>query len=373
VRRALRILAVGAAALLSPRPLAAQAPPADPEPGHPAVEFHGLVSVSYSYGFNAPPSRANQLRVFDYDDDAFRLDEVELVVQRPAPAPGDVGFRVDFTAGAVSRVIASRGLFRDSAGEGQDMDVHQAFVSFVAPVGSGLRLDAGKFVTGLGYEVIEGYDGWNDNATHSFLFGYAIPFTHTGVRAAYALAPAVTSMLMVANGWDNVEDNNRGKTTALQIAWTPSRRLTLVLNGITGPEQTGDDVHDRDVLDADATWRPSDRVSLGLNGDWGRETGAAQGGRMAVWRGVAGYARITPGTRTALSLRIERFEDRDGARTGTAQTLSEITLTPEAKLGPSGILRGDLRLDVSDRAVFESRSGPRQTQPTVSVNALYHF
>ena len=34
-------------------------------------------------------------------------------------------------------------------------------------------------------EVIEGYDGWNDQYSRSLLFGYAIAFTHTGVKATY--------------------------------------------------------------------------------------------------------------------------------------------------------------------------------------------
>lgn len=371
--RAFRILAAGVAALLSPRLLAAQAPPPNPEPGHQAIEFHGLVSTSFSYNFNQPPSRTNQLRVFDFDDEDFRIDLVELVVQRPVAAPGDLGFRVDFTAGAVSRIVASRGLFRDTTGEGQDIDLHQAFVSFVAPLGSGLRLDAGKFITGLGYEVIEGYDGWNDNATHSFLFGYAIPFTHTGVRASYSVTPVLSTMLMVANGWDDVQDNNSGKTVHLQLGLTPSSRLAIYVNGIAGPEQNNDDTHYRDVVDVAATWKPTDHLSLGFNGDWGGETAAAPGGLMAVWRGAAGYLRLASGKRFALSLRAEWFDDRDGARTGTAQTLSEITLTPEVHLGASCIVRSDLRLDASDRWVFEGRSAIWKTQPTVSVNVLYHF
>ena len=370
--RALRILAAGAALLL-PRLLAGQAPPASPEPGHQAIEFHGLVSTSFSFNLNEPPARTNQLRVFDYDDDDFRIDLVELVVRRPASGSGDFGFRVDFTAGAVSRVAASRGMFRDSTGEGQDFDVHQAFVSWVAPLGSGLHLDAGKFVTGLGYEVIEGYDGWNDDATHSFLFGYAIPFTHTGVRAAYSFTPALSAMLMVANGWDDVEDNNRGKTVHAQLGVTPSARLSFYLNGIAGPEQNDDDVHFRDVLDVDATWKATDRVTAGLNGDWGRETNAAPLGRMAVWRGAALYLGVAANAWFSLHARTEVFDDRDGARTGTAQTLWEVTLTPEIRLGPSVVVRSDVRLDRSSRSVFESRTGPVASQPTASLNVLCHF
>jgi hypothetical protein len=371
--RAWRILAAGAAAVLSPRLLAAQAPPPAADTGRTAIEFHGLVSTSYTYNLNLPPSRTNQLRVFDMDDAEARLDVVELVVQRPARAAWDAGFRVDFTAGAVSRVVAARGLFRDSTGEGQDIDLHQAFVSVLVPLGSGLRVDAGKFVTGLGYEVIEGYDGWNDNASHSFLFGYAIPYTHTGLRASYSFSPVLSTMLMVANGWDDVRDNNSGKTVHLQLGVTPSSRLVVVLNGIAGPERDNDERDLREVFDLVATWKPTDRLALGFNGDWGWEAAAAPGGGTAAWSGVAGYLRVAPRGPFALSVRAETFVDRDGARTGTAQTLSEITLTPEVRLGTSCVVRGDLRLDVSDRAVFEGASGFRKTQPTVSVNALYHF
>jgi hypothetical protein len=35
----------------------------------------------------------------------------------------------------------------------------------------------------MGYELIEGYDGYNDNYSRSLLFNYAIPLTHTGVKA----------------------------------------------------------------------------------------------------------------------------------------------------------------------------------------------
>jgi len=371
--RTLRILAAGVAAVLSPRLLAAQVPAPAADTGRPAVEFHGLVSTSYSYNLNLPPSRTNQLRVFDVDDAEARLDLVELVLQRTATGPWGAGFRVDFTAGAVSRVVASRGLFRDSAGEGQDIDLHQAFVSVLVPLGSGLRVDAGKFITGLGYEVIEGYDGWNDNATRSFLFGYAIPFTHTGVRASYTLLPVVSAMVMVANGWDDVRDNNRGKTVHLQLALMPTSRLMVTLNGIAGPERDNDSHDYRDVLDVVATWKPTDHLALGFNGDWGREAAAAPGGGTAAWSGAAGYLRLALRGPFAFSLRAETFQDRDGARTGTAQTVNEITLTPEVRFGTSCVLRGDLRLDVSDRAVFEGRNGSRTSQPTVTVNALYHF
>ena len=85
-------------------------------------------------------------------------------------------------------------------------------MSYIAPLGTGLRFDFGKFVTHLGYELIEGYDGYNDNYSRSLLFNYAIPLTHTGVKASYSISPKVSLMAMVVNGWDDAIDNNSSKS-----------------------------------------------------------------------------------------------------------------------------------------------------------------
>src|SRR5499425_1815459 len=206
------------------------------------VTLNGFLSTSYSYNFNRPASRTNQYRVFDVNENTFALDEFELVAQKAVAKRRDTGFRVDLTLGSsVPHVTASAGLFRDDTGEAGDLDAHQAFASWVAPLGSGRRLDFGKFVTHTGYEVIEGYDGWNDNASRSFLFGFAIPFAHVGVRGAYAFSPELAGMIMLVNGWDVAVDNNRSKSVGAQLAWTPTPTLTVDLNGMYGPERTNND------------------------------------------------------------------------------------------------------------------------------------
>ena len=176
----------------SPAPAA---PP--PIPWYQTVSFNGLVSTSYVANFNAPASRTNQFRVFDSTDRTMALDVVELVVQRTVSQPGDAGFRADLTFGtSVPRVTAALGLFRDASGQAGDFDVQQAFLSYIAPVGRGVRVDAGKFVTHIGYEVIEGYDGFNDNHSRGLLFGYAEPFTHTGLRVSYPFSDRVSAQVL---------------------------------------------------------------------------------------------------------------------------------------------------------------------------------
>lgn len=338
------------------------------------LTLDGFLASSYSYNFNRPDSRTNQLRVFDFADNTFKLDLFELVLQRTTAKPGEAGFRVDLALGSsVPRVSSARGLFRTETTT-EDIDLQQAYASLIAPLGSGLRFDIGKFVTPAGFEVIEGYDNWNDNATRSLLFGYAIPFTHTGVRATYGFSKRVTGLLMVVNGWDVAEDNNRSKTVGGQLMLTPASSFTIALTGMTGPERTGaDGAGDaRTVLDGSALWKVAEHFTLGANGDLGNEPHAAAAGADARWSGLAIYARGTSGS-LALSLRAEAFDDRDGARTGTAQKVDEFTLTPEARLAPHLLLRSDLRVDRSDHPVFEKGAGHTDTQPTILLNLLYDF
>ena len=168
------------------------------------ITTDGYLSFSYTKNTTDPSPHINQFRVFDFNDDDPQLDVAQLVIQRAISEPKEFGFRFDLIAGSgVPEVTAAYGLFRDMhTGIAHHVDIPQLFVSYIVPVGKGLRLDAGKFATHMGYEVIGGYDGYNDNFSRSFMFGYGIPFTHTGVRATYPFSPRITGMFSVTNGWD---------------------------------------------------------------------------------------------------------------------------------------------------------------------------
>jgi hypothetical protein len=56
-----------------------------------------------------------------------------------------------------------------------------------------------------------------------------------------------------------------------------------------------------------------------------------------------------------------------------SQRLSEMTLTPEFRPARGLVIRGDLRFDHSDHAVFGASSGPKQDQATAIANVLFAF
>ena len=370
---------------------AASAPAAQPAPEEPTpapaaapapkwyetVDVKGLVSASWSANGNRPASGTNALRAFDAEDLSIRLDVAALVVQRPAEEPGEAGFRLDALAGSsVPRLTAARGLFRDAGtGEAGDFDLLQAYFSWIAPLGHGLKVDVGKFVTSVGYEAIDGPECWNDHATRSFLFSFSEPSTHTGLKAGYSFSHVVSAEALLVNGWDDAKDVNRSKTVGAGLTVTPGGGWTLSANLLHGPEGEGNDADDRSLLGVTARLEPGGAVSAALSFERGREEGLACGGAAATWWGVSGYVRWAVSPVLALGLRAERFEDADGVRTGTAQRLLGLTLTPAVSLGSGFVLRADLRVDLSDEPVFEDADGlfTRKRQPTLLLNALYAF
>jgi putative OmpL-like beta-barrel porin-2 len=335
------------------------------------LAVNAFVSTAYEYNGNRPKNGANSYRVFDFNDNSFNLDVAELVVQIAASKPNDAGFRVDFDAGnSIPQITKTQD---QTAAQ---FDLKQAFASYIAPLGSGLRFDVGKFVTHLGYEVIEGYDGYNDNYSRSILFGYAIPFTHTGVKASYAFSSKVAGMVEVVNGWDLLRDNNRSKSVGAQLALTPVAPLSVLLNWIGGPELPNDNHTRRNVFDVVAIFKPTSTLTLGLNGDYGKENGTSlvNPGSDATWKGFAGYATYALTSKFSVAFRGETFHDEDGVRLGDGKaTLSEGTFTPAYKFTDHVVLRGEVRYDKANQPMLNKQGALADRQTTVAANVVFVY
>jgi len=362
------------------------------------VELHAFASSSYTFNFNQPTQRppnsaTNVNRIFDKDHNSFKFDVGELVILKDTPNPGDVGFRTDLTYGfSVPEVTQSTADPGDT--QTHQFDVQQGYVSYNAPIGSGLQIDFGKFITHIGAEVIEGYDGWNYNFSRSFLFGLAIPFTHTGLRASYTINDMISIMGMVANGWDNTVDNNDGKTIGAQIAITPTDNISLLLNWATGQEAIGgqgffgsglstNSNNTTTIFDVVLDVALTNKTLVQLNFDYGVQANGAASGSDAEWWGVAGIIRHDYNKWFSINLRGEFFNDEDGTRassatplaTGQGQELWEITVTPEVRINQNMVVPMEYRHDESNRnAFFDSGAGKTQdTQDTIALNALFYF
>ncbi|QPJ65438.1 MAG: porin [Candidatus Nitrohelix vancouverensis] len=346
------------------------------------IEVHGFASASYNYNFHNPKSPTNgnsTNRIFDRDSNSFKFDVGELVLVRETPNVGDIGFRTDLTYGFSLPEVAKS---TASAGDVQthDFDLQQGYVSYRAPIGNGLQIDGGKFITHIGAEVIEGYDGWNSNISRSFMFGLAIPFTHTGVRAIYDVNEKVSVLGMIANGWDNTTDNNNDKTLGAQIAYAASDDVNILFNWAGGGASSANNNSDwRNIWDVVVDVALTDKTFMQLNFDYGTQESASLARLRddAEWWGVAAILRHDYNKWFSMNARGEFFNDDDGFRANvtTGQKMWELTLTPEIRVNQNFVFRVEYRHDESTALAFNDGSNNQlnSSQDTVAANALFYF
>jgi hypothetical protein len=351
---------------------AAPAAAAAPEPQEfPAffrnTEISGFVDFYYGYNFNRP-GIDNQLRNFDTKSSQFAFNLAEIALEKKPTETNRLGFRTDFGFGPASEIVHSY----DPGGNDVFRHVQQAYLSYLAPVGKGLQVDVGKFVTPLGAEVIETKDNWN--YSRSLLFALAIPYYHFGARATYPVNDKLTLAGYVVNGWNNVVDNNSGKTVGIQAIVKPTSKLTLIQNYFTGPEQTDFTDNDDDwrhLIDTTLIYSATPSLSLMANYDYGSDRIDGTG---VHWQGVALYARYQANSWFALAPRFEWYDDHDGFTTGLRQTLKEFTITSEQKISGSLITRLEYRKDFSNEDYFVKPIDRLVSgQSTVTFGIVYAF
>src|SRR5687768_4713130 len=207
---------VGALALLAGTaraqdPAAAPSPTPDP----PKVDVTGFIDAYYGYNFNQVDPL---FRTFDVQHNTFSLSLAEVAFSKPVTPDSRVGFRVDLDFGKTADLVAA--FEPESNGSEIYKHLQQAYVSLLTDK---VTWDVGRFVTPIGAEVIESQDNWN--YTRSILFGYAIPFNHTGLRATYAASDKASFAAFVLNGWNAGSEINGDKTLAFNATLKPSPKF----------------------------------------------------------------------------------------------------------------------------------------------------
>jgi hypothetical protein len=384
---------------------------------HLGVHIHGLLDGTYDYNVNQPNTtpilsssgRVNQLRTFDVDANSFNFQQFNLHIDRTVE--GGVGFVTDLNFGKTAEILWASTHYSNSTipsqNSTQEFDPTQAYLTYTIPLGKGINMQAGKFVTLLGEEVIPVYNNVNFNQSNSFIFGFGIPFTHTGVRAQYSFSDKIGLTMGLNNGWDDPSDSNDGKTVEGQLALTPTEWLSATISGTYGAEQANHGNSKRGAIDPILTIKPPMIKGLQLIGEYlyASETApiavsafpTSQGNALTGvtslnegtdWQGAAGYVVYDLNDNIEFATRFEYFRDTAGARTGLRQSLFEVTETLNYKIpGVTGLLaRLEYRHDASNAHPFYSNDPlipqagggflPSHTysgQDTLLVAGIYQF
>jgi hypothetical protein len=329
-------------------PHAVTAPPAPPAevaaPIPAGTTVNVLLDGYYEYNFNHPPDRATPLRPFDSAANNFTLSQAAVVLERaPDPANGRrFGARLDLMFGS-----ATESLSGNPANEPRTApyrNIYQAYGTYVAPLGSGLTIDFGRFSSPLGMEATYAKDQFN--YSRSLLFT-ALPFYHMGFRTSYKLGGSTTATWMLVNGANQMEDFNGFKSNHFMLSTGLAKNLSWTAGYYVGREGFGNGrTH---IADTYLTWTATPKLTIAGEGDSivSRRLGNSAPSRLI---GGAGYAKYQVAPAFALAGRVEYVSDPGGILAAVAETLKEATLTASYQPADGFQIRWEYRHDAFARA-----------------------
>ena len=358
------------------------------------VTLSGFVDAYYGYNSNHPYNLQNNLRNFDVNTNQFGLNMIELVADKSVDTTNRLGYHIALGFGQAMAIVNTG----STTGLGVDQYLKEGYLEYMAPVGKGLQVNVGKFVTPAGAEVIESKDDWN--YSRSLLFSFGIPYFHFGANAKYAFSPKFAVTTYLVNGWNGASN---GKTGGFSAAWTPNAKFSITETYLVGPTLANINIDNSDIrqlTDTVITYNPNAKLSFMANYDFGRQPldpaeqkflGAPYA--LAKWSGLAGYAKYAPNDKWAVALRGEYFNDNQGFMTdpnafnpaipvGKTQELSEFTATVQRTISSRLIARLEGRRDMSDLPSFQRGGLPTgesgvpnfvSGQNTITLGLIYAF
>jgi len=351
------------------------------------IGISGFLDSSYTWSSNHPGNGANiSGRYFDKDNNQFYVNNFHLALEKPEKDWG-VGFKVSGDFGRYGELLHEATQWNKTGPKGccaSSAELREAYLTTTIPVGEGIGIKGGLFVTTHGTEILNAPGAYNDNISRSFAFNYGVPLRHLGMMFSYPFHKTVTASLGVVTGWDNPHDNNSAPSGMVGVNFTPSDAFGLASNLMFGPEQRHNTGRQRVTWSSVATIKPADPLTILLEYTLGGESKASTptGTQDAYWHALAGIASWGWTDRFTTALRGEVFFDNQAARTGGFAasspqhnvTLGELTLTGSYKFTKMLIGRAEVRQDLSNHGVNQKgKTNADSNQTTIGMQLLYTF
>jgi hypothetical protein len=351
-----------------------------------------VVDGYYGYNFNAPIGRVNLLRAYDVTSNSFSINQAGVIIEHLPNPEQRFGGRLDLQFGQATETLQGSSVNEQRPQVWRNL--FQAYGSYLAPVGSGLQIDFGKFASSLGNEG--NYTKDQITYSRSYSFNY-LPFYHMGLRANYNVTPRLNVAYWLVNGANDTEDLNGFKSQAFLFTIKPASTLSWNVNYYFGQEA-------RDVVPTLNPAAPSSPTQPGLPTT---NVNPAPNGRehifdtYAAWSatpkltlvGEADYVlnrtlqqqqppRVIIGSLTAkyalahhwnLGARAEYFDDRGGLFSGKTQALKEGTISLDHQFAPGFLARAEFRRDFSNQPFFltDTQGALVHAQSTATLGLVY--
>ena len=361
------------------------------------VKLSGYVDAGYSYNFTGASSGTDNVAGRFGSDTAakgdFNLYAVKIALEKALTSENtaQAGFRTDVMIGEDANYLANRTNVNDGTNNDQNSNalfLEQAYVAIRAPVGNGWDFKVGKFVSILGYEVIE--RPGNMNVTYGLLW-QQFPLFYTGVLSSYKFDEYLDGKLGVVNG-SNTDNNTNTANSGDGCALLAALNITAPggnANWSNNFQYSTNPENDTGVsTSANSTFvggaQPSSSGSMVIYNSWGNWSPKFGNDKLlfafdsvlgnynsttvaTTWYGAAAYAKYQFNDWFSLASRGEYIGSNNAGKFGvngstttqgttnashaTGNNLWEYTLTAGFNVIDNLLIRAEYRLDWGSGAV----------------------
>jgi len=216
--------------------------------GH--VGLGGYVDSYYGYNFNKPENSTNQYFVSSARDNEISINLAYV----------DVRYRSTYMR---MRFVPGFGTYMDANYKnepGSLKNMLEASVGVLVFPNKNIWIDAG--VIGSPYTNESAISKDHLMYTRSFA-PENVPYYLSGVKVSVPLSAKLNAYLYIINGWQVIQDNNRGKSVGTQLEFRPNGSMLFNWNTYTGDERSTDNPNYRIRFFNDFYWiyKPKGRFS----------------------------------------------------------------------------------------------------------------
>jgi hypothetical protein len=314
-----------------------QNPPADPpedqsapaEPSSPEWQYGGFLDGGYLRDFNDPSNHLFRSRGTAFHVNEWDPNMAGAYVKKKASEQSRWGTELLVQGGKDSEVFGFSATAPNISGAEWMRHLGLANVSYLAPAGKGLTLQAGIFASLIGYDSLYAKDNFNYTRPWGADF---TPYLMTGVNASYPFTDKVTGTLIVVNGYWHLANANSVPSSGGQLAYKAGPRVTVKETVLWGPHQANTSLKFWRFLSDSIVEHKGDRVTAAFEYQLSTEGVDASGSPRAWWMSAQLPVHWTLGGPWSVSVRPEVAWDSTGRWTLYEQSIKAITTTLEYRM-----------------------------------------
>lgn len=306
--------------------VSAQPPKAQPPQWH----YGGFVDLGYSHDFNFPDNHLFRNRATTPRVNELELNMGGAYIRKSASVQSRWGAELLGQGGQDSKDFGfGTNLPRVS---GSDVWRHfgRANLSYLAPVGNGLTVQAGLFNSFIGYESLYAKD--NFNYTRSWMADYS-PYLMFGANAVYPINDRWTGAVFVINEYFHLQNANDLPSYGAQATYKPDRSWTIKETIYYGPDQSNTSLEFwRFFSDTIVEWKGKGVTIAGQYQMGTQKNASVPSNPRLIYMGAALHTRWQITRPWFVALRPELYSDPNGLITGFDQFVWAVTATSEYRL-----------------------------------------